>query len=671
MNKIKYWMLGLVLLALPLQVCAESVSADGALSSQEQEEDFQELTVGNTTHLNGDFFTDLWGNATSDLDVRKLLHGYNLVNWNFSEGKFQTNPTVISGFVATENSAGDHIYQIALYDDLFYSDGSPITARDYAFSILLQLSPEMEQLGARTGRMAYIKGADAYMQGSAQVLSGVRILNDHEFTVTIDAGYLPYFYELGLLNFQPWPIREIAPGVKVEDNGEGICLVNEDAGISEPVFTASLLEKTLMDPELGYRSNPRVTSGPYMLTDFDGETARFTVNPWFKGDADGALPGIGTLIYTFAENDTMIGKLKDGSFDLLNKVSSAQAIQEGIALVSSDSSFSMSGYPRSGMSFLSFAGESVFREDTALRQAFAWCLDREAIAAGYEGNFGMSVDGYYGIGQWMVGLLNGTVPYPVSEDDENGEELAAWEELSLDGLEGYTAEDAGESVSEARRLLDEAGWSLNEQGGAYDPQTDEVRCKEINGTLVPLRLTLAYPRGNAAGALLEEYLAEPLKEAGVSLSVEAEDFASILADYYGQESCGADLLYLATNFDEIFDPAENFRMDENGHAQWGSSGIIDDTLYDLAVDMRKTVPGDVLEYCRKWVAFQERFTAVLPAIPVYSNVYFDFYTSSLQNYDPMKQVSWAQEILYAVYGDAPESFEDSTEADDGQEVFIG
>jgi len=80
---------------------------------------------------------------------------------------------------------------------------------------------------------------------------------------------------------------------------------------------------------------------------------------------------------------------------------------------------------------------------------------------------------------------------------------------------------------------------------------------------------------------------------------------------------------------------------------------------------------NVLEYCRKWVAFQERFTAVLPAIPVYSNVYFDFYTSSLQNYDPMKQVSWAQEILYAVYGDAPESFEDSTEADDGQVAFIG
>ena len=69
--------------------------------------------------------------------------------------------------------------------------------------------------------------------------------------------------------------------------------------------------------------------------------------------------------------------------------------------------------------------------------------------------------------------------------------------------------------------------------------------------------------------------------------------------------------------------------------------------------MRRTAPGDVYEYCRKWTAFQERFSQTLPLLPVYSNVYFDFYTSALQNYEPMKQVSWAQEILYAFYGDAP------------------
>ena len=63
--------------------------------------------------------------------------------------------------------------------------------------------------------------------------------------------------------------------------------------------------------------------------------------------------------------------------------------------------------------------------------------------------------------------------------------------------------------------------------------------------------------------------------------------------------------------------------------------------------MRKTEPGDVLSYCQKWVAFQERWTEVLPAIPVYSNVYFDFYTTRLQNYRVTENQTWTQAIVAA------------------------
>lgn len=77
------------------------------------------------------------------------------------------------------------------------------------------------------------------------------------------------------------------------------------------------------------------------------------------------------------------------------------------------------------------------------------------------------------------------------------------------------------------------------------------------------------------------------------------------------------------------------------------TGIRDKKLYQLAVDMRKTKPGDVLSYCQKWVAFQERWTEVLPAIPVYSNVYFDFYTTRLQNYRVTENQTWTQAIVGA------------------------
>lgn len=85
----------------------------------------------------------------------------------------------------------------------------------------------------------------------------------------------------------------------------------------------------------------------------------------------------------------------------------------------------------------------------------------------------------------------------------------------------------------------------------------------------------------------------------------------------------------------------NFGLKANGYfgiGQW---------MYQLAVDMRKTEPGDVLSYCQKWVAFQERWTEVLPAIPVYSNVYFDFYTTCLQNYRVTENQTWTQAIVGA------------------------
>ena len=42
----------------------------------------EELIVGNTTAMRGDFFSDVFGNSTSDIDVRALIHGYDLVNWD-------------------------------------------------------------------------------------------------------------------------------------------------------------------------------------------------------------------------------------------------------------------------------------------------------------------------------------------------------------------------------------------------------------------------------------------------------------------------------------------------------------------------------------------------------------------------------------------------------------
>ena len=101
------------------------------------------LHVGNPTVTKGDFFSDLFGNNTADIDVRALIHGYNLVNWDQEQGEYVIDPSVVKSWQVTTDEAGNKTYHFVLCDDLRFSDGTAITAWDYAFSWLLKISPEI------------------------------------------------------------------------------------------------------------------------------------------------------------------------------------------------------------------------------------------------------------------------------------------------------------------------------------------------------------------------------------------------------------------------------------------------------------------------------------------------------------------------------------------------
>ena len=87
----------------------------------------------------------------------------------------------------------------------------------------------------------------------------------------------------------------------------------------------------------------------------------------------------------------------------------------------------------------------------------------------------------------------------------------------------------------------------------------------------------------------------------------------------------------------------------------------------MTIRLRQTEPGDVLEYCQNWIRFQEVFSQVLPIIPIYSNVYFDFFTPYLINYYADANVTWAEAIVDAYLGVAEE---ETDETDDGDVAFF-
>ena len=200
-------------------------------------------------------------------------------------------------------------------------------------------------------------------------------------------------------------------------------------------------------------------------------------------------------------------------------------------------------------------------------------------------------------------------------------------------------------------LLDKAGWNLNEKGEAFNAEEDKLRYKQTEDGLVPLQLSLAYGQGSAAGKALEGALAESLAKAGIEVKVEAIPGDELLNQYYRLSDAQYDMYFLATNFDVLYDPSLSFVDSEDGHHVWKSSGLADDELWQMAVDMRKTEPGELLEYCTKWLAFQKRFAEQLPVLPVYSNVYFDFYPHVLHEYEIAANISWPQAIITSYLSD--------------------
>ncbi len=632
----------LCMMLLGTAALADIEAADNAAESEEtvQNEivwDYDELTVGVTTPLSGSFFTGLWGNMASDLDVRMLIHGYNLVEWDTALGGFQIDRSVVGGVVVTENEAGDHVYNLAFYPNLKWSDGTRITAWDYAFSWILRAWPKLAELGSAPKDMSYIVGMDAWQEGRMNVIKGLRVLNDTQLAITISHEYLPFFFELGLLDCTPVPISAVAPGTRLADAGDGVYVTGA------PLSTETL-RRTLLGPE-GYCTNPSLSSGPYRLTEYAEGVARFEINENYKGNSHGEKPEIPRIVLRHVSNRDMVSLLASGEVGLLTRVTDAKAVEEGKRLAGGKGSgFAMTEYTRSGLGFISFNCEKPGVSSAAVRRAIALCADRDAMVRELVGENGQRVDGYYGVGQWMVKLLNGELPYPVEEPKETSpaaqktyeDQLATWEGLKMADVPTLALD-----TDEAVRVLEADGWTENRDGGTFRAGTDDVRCKVIDGERVTLDLVLGYPEGSLIADELQNYLVPNLKKAGIALTLKEEEFNGMLAKYYRQKERAEDMYFLASNFDVLFDPSEQFEPD--GARNW--SGIRDGQLYDLALSMRKVTPGDALTYCQRWMSFQKRFAEVLPVLPLYSNEYFDFYPQQLKDYAVSENVSWAQAII--------------------------
>ena len=572
-----------------------------------------QMVIGSINQVINEFYDTGFSTSETNYNMYDLIHGgYDTVVFS-KEGEFQYNDTVVASHEETENEDGTKTYTVTINDGLVWSDGTPITAKDYVFAILLENSDEMAGVDGYPCNTGYsYVGYDEWLDGSADAFAGVHLVDDMTYSLTVKAEELPYHYDITYATLRPRPLHVIAPECDVEDTENGATITGD--------FTTELLQETINNVETGYRYNPKVTCGPYLFDNFDeaSQQATLKANPEFVGDYRGVKPSIETLVIKTVSSDTMMNELESGSVDLLYGCSGGDTINAGLDLVEEGKAADTT-YMRNGYGKLQFDC-SVFPTDSQnVRQAIAYCLDRNEFARQYTGGYGSVVHSFYGLAQWEY------------------QDSAEWINENLNTYEM--------NVDAAKELLEADGWNLNADGTPYSGTG--TRYKDVDGELKPLVITWCNSEGNPVSELLATMLPETMAEAGMELQATTTDFATLQNGILHAGDTMYNMYNLATGFATANSPWYYFSSDEAWMGNYNTNWIADEELNDAVMPLKSIPYEDSEAWLEAWQNFIKVWNEKLPDVPLYSDEYYDFHSTRVQGWENTATWGWQNAVLDA------------------------
>ena len=572
-----------------------------------------QMVIGSITQVINEFYDTGFSTSETNYNMYDLIHGgYDTVVFS-KEGEFQYNDTVVASHEETENEDGTKTYTVTINDGLVWSDGTPITAKDYVFAALLENSDEMAGVDGYPCNTGYsYVGYDEWLDGSADAFAGVHLVDDMTFSLTVKAEELPYHFDITFALVRPRPLHVIAPECDVEDTENGATITGD--------FTTELLQETINNVETGYRYNPKVTCGPYLFDNFDeaSQQATLKANPEFVGDYRGVKPSIETLVIKTVSSDTMMNELESGSVDLLYGCSGGDTINAGLDLVEEGKAADTT-YMRNGYGKLQFDC-SVFPTDSQnVRQAIAYCLDRNEFARQYTGGYGSVVHSFYGLAQWEY------------------QDSAEWINENLNTYEM--------NVDAAKELLEADGWNLNADGTPYSGTG--TRYKDVDGELKPLVITWCNSEGNPVSELLATMLPETMAEAGMELKATTTDFATLQNGILHAGDTMYNMYNLATGFATANSPWYYFSSDEAWMGNYNTNWIADEELNDAVMPLKSIPYEDSEAWLEAWQNFIKVWNEKLPDVPLYSDEYYDFHSTRVQGWENTATWGWQNAVLDA------------------------
>jgi peptide/nickel transport system substrate-binding protein len=268
--------------------------------------------------------------------------------------------------LASEWTVEDLTFTFTIREAMF-SDGSPLTANDVAFTLLGALHPDTGSPLAVNYSM--ITGAAEYMDGSAETVSGIEVVDDRTLVITLAEPNAAFLFNMR--SIKPVPAAQL----------EGKNLAND------PWF-----------------QNP-VGAGPFQFESWTtGGDFVMTANPNFWEEGKPAIQRV--THRTIADSQSLVLALQSGEIDGSNYPNPAAA-EDLRAIPELDVMVPPFTYPDGSM--FNCAHEHLSKKE--VRQAIAMAVDTERFAADFLLGLGEAGVGPIAPGSWAFDPSLEPLPY--------------------------------------------------------------------------------------------------------------------------------------------------------------------------------------------------------------------------------------------------------------------
>ena len=178
---------------LSMLLAAAMLVSASAMAFAEGTSEKGTIVYGSSTEIGGDFAPDSWWtNNATDKMIRNLTNDYTVTTTN-QGGEYVVNPTIANNIESVVNPDGSKTFTVTINEGLTYNNGEEIKAADFLWAEVFSCSKVAMDVGAKmTGYLTYVGGQE-YYDGAATAVSGIRLIDDYTYSVTIVADKIPYY----------------------------------------------------------------------------------------------------------------------------------------------------------------------------------------------------------------------------------------------------------------------------------------------------------------------------------------------------------------------------------------------------------------------------------------------------------------------------------------------